>query len=67
MNPFLPKILKVSYECANENCFYDGALLSFEDVNFVQMWNSEIGDLDLIPHCPSCGEPMMIWSDNDGT
>ena len=56
----------VHYECANPECFYVGALLTFEDVCWKDVWNSEIDDLDLVPTCPSCQDPMMIWRD-DGT
>jgi len=55
------------FECANSECFYCGTLLNFIDCSFKDVWNSEIGDLDLVVICPSCREPLMVWEDNDGT
>ena len=65
LQPKLP-IYGVMYECANPDCFYCESMMTFEDVTWKPLWNSEIEDLDLVPHCASCGEPMMIWRD-DGT
>lgn len=65
MQPRLPYTAKLLYECANEACFYCGALLPTEDVAWKDFWNSEIGDLDFRAICPSCREPMMIWEDDD--
>ena len=64
--PKLPLNTSLLYECANPECYYCDALLDMEDVTWKEIWNSELRDLDLIPHCPSCNEPMMIWSENDG-
>ena len=66
MQPKLP-LFKLLYECANPECFYCGSLMDLEDVIWREMWNSEIRDLDVIPFCPSCAEPMMIWSNEDGS
>jgi len=49
----------ISYLCLNNECFYVESYLSFDDVNFKHVWNSEIDDLDMVAHCPSCGEPMI--------
>lgn len=65
MQPKLPLDVGLYYECANPDCFYLGALLDMEDVVWKHYWNSDIGDLDLRSVCPSCDNPMMIWSDND--
>lgn len=53
------------YECANIECFYDGTLLNFVDCSYKEVWNSELGDLDLVVVCPSCHEPMMVWMEVD--
>lgn len=67
MQPKLPlRDVGLLYECANPDCFYCGSLLDTNDVVWKYYWNSEIEDLDLRSTCPSCSEPMMIWSD-DGT
>jgi len=55
------------YECANIECFYEGTLINFTDGSYKYVWNSEIGDLDVVPVCPSCLQPMMVWEDDDGT
>ena len=64
MQPKLP-LGGLLYECANPDCYYCGSLMGLEDVTWKDVWNSQIGDLDLIPMCPSCNEPMMIWSADD--
>ena len=60
MQPKLP-MFNVMYECGNPDCFYVGSLLTLEDVSWRDVWNSNLQDLDLIPICPSCADPMMIW------
>jgi len=49
------------YECANPDCFHVGTLLTLDEVDWKDFWNSEIEDLDLRSVCPSCKQPMMIW------
>ena len=67
MQPKLPLGMKtLYYECVNPECYYVGALVDFEDVVWRDCWNSEIGDLDLVPHCASCGEPVIFWEDVGG-
>ena len=60
-----PKLLRsnVTHMCLNKNCFYDQAILDFDDLVWKHLWNSEIEDLDLIPHCPSCDE--VLWREID--
>ena len=41
-----------------------GCLLNMDDVDWKNFWNSEIDDLDFRCVCPSCHEPMMIWSED---
>ena len=65
MQPKLPLSVGLLYECANPQCFYVGALLDQEDVVWKDFYNHEIQDMDLRSTCPSCGDPMMIWSDED--
>ena len=67
MQPKLPLKVGLLYECANPFCFYEGSLFQMDEVDWVHFWNSEIDDLDLRSVCPSCAEPMMIWSDEDET
>lgn len=57
----------MSYECLNPQCFYEGALLSAQDVCWVNFYNHEIGDLELRSTCPSCSEPMAIWDERPDT
>lgn len=49
------------YECMNSACFYSETLLKLEEVNWKEQWNSEIEDLDMIPRCPSCNDPLAFW------
>lgn len=49
------------YECMNSDCFYCATLSRLEEVHWKEVWNSEIEDLDMIPTCPSCNEPMAFW------
>jgi len=57
-----PKMFYTSvyiHMCLNSDCFYCETILSLSDIVFKETWNSEIEDLDMIPHCPSCGE--VLW------
>ena len=67
MQPKLPLSAGLLYECANPDCFYCGSLLDLEDVVWKDYWDSSIEDLSVRATCPSCSDPMMIWSDDDGT
>lgn len=53
------------YECANSDCFYDGVLVDFFDVKWKDVWNSTLQDVEPIPICPSCEEPVMVWNGVD--
>ena len=53
----------LKYECANPECFYCGALMDLEDVVWKDYWSPELKDLTLVPFCPSCNDPMMIWDE----
>lgn len=50
---------RIAHMCLNADCFYCEAILDIDDLVWKPIWNSEIEDLDLIPHCPSCDE--VIW------
>jgi len=63
--PKLPLSDSLLYECANPECFYVGALMTMDDVTWKDVWDSHLQDLTLIAHCPSCSDPMIIWSDDD--
>jgi len=67
MQPKLPLDNALLYECANSECFYCGSLLDMEDVVWKHYWDSRAEDLLLRSTCPSCGDPMMIWSEKDGS
>jgi len=54
------------YECLNNDCFYCSSILGHDDVTWKNVWDSEVEDLLLIAHCPSCAEPMAFWEDEDG-
>jgi len=45
--------------CLNEDCFYCETILDFPDVVLKHVWDSNLEDLTLIPHCPSCDE--VLW------
>jgi len=65
MQPKLPLAkIGLRYECANPECFYVGALMNFEDVTWKDVWDSHIGDLEHVAHCPSCADPVMIWEED---
>jgi len=62
--PLLPIARQgVLYICLNEACFYVDAVLAVNDCVWKHVWNSDLQDLDLLPHCPSCGE--LIWRERD--
>jgi len=61
MQPKLPLVADVMYECANPQCFYVGSLFTFEDVEWKHVWDSNIEDLTLSPRCAACSQPMMYW------
>lgn len=65
MQPKLPLNTGLLYECLNDDCFYVGALVNFEDVTWKNVWNSEIGDLDFVPCCASCAEFVAVWEGAD--
>lgn len=65
MQPKLRLNVGLLYECANPECFYVEALMSFDEVSWVHYWNHDLGDLDLRAVCASCREPLMIWHDSD--
>ena len=51
--------------CLNADCFYCESILDATDCVLKHVWSSEIEDLTLVPHCPSCGDVM--WREiNDG-
>ena len=49
----------VIHMCLNENCFYFECFLDLEDIVWRELWDSQIEDLAMIPHCPSCNE--VLW------
>ena len=63
MQGVLPLNVGLLYECANPNCFYEGSLLDMENVDWKEYWCHESEDFQLRSVCRSCGNPMMIWSD----
>lgn len=66
LQPKLPfRNVGLLYECSNTSCFYDGALLKFDEVVWKHYYNHEMEDLDMRSTCPACGDPMMIWHDTD--
>jgi len=66
MQPKLPlRGTHTLYECLNPQCFYDGALMDAEDVLWGYKWNAEIGDLDLLPRCPSCRDYLVPWNEEE--
>ena len=65
ITPLLFPVGSIYYECANDKCFYLGALLKYDEVVLRHVWDSFLGDLTPVAHCPSCNEPMMIWEDDE--
>lgn len=49
------------YECVNPQCFYNEAQFNHTEVVWKDMWNSDLGDLDMIPYCPSCQQEVIFW------
>ena len=54
------------YECVNPQCFYNETELGYDDVVFRDMWVSDVQNVELVPHCPSCMEEMIFWRHDDG-
>lgn len=67
MQPKMPLGRGLLYECANPKCFYCEALMTFDEVVWIHYYNHELEDLDLRATCPACGDPLMIWRDEDDT
>ena len=40
--------------------------MKMTEVTWKDVWDSKIEDLTLVPMCASCGDPLMIWEDDDG-
>lgn len=51
------------YMCLNSDCFYCETILRIEDISWKDLWSSEVQDLIMVPHCPSCGEVM--WEERE--
>lgn len=67
MQPKLPLWAgRILFECVNSECFYDGALMDSDDLVWKDVWNSHIGDLELVPCCPSCREFVIYWEEDNG-
>jgi hypothetical protein len=49
------------YECCNPMCFYSESLMGVDEVTWKEQWNSDVEDLDMVPRCPSCAEPLAFW------
>jgi len=65
MQPKLPlRVHNVQYECVNPNCFYESALLDFDDLVWKHLWCSQLEGLELVPYCPSCNDPVIFWSED---
>lgn len=64
MQPKLPLLSGVVHMCLNADCFYCEAIMDLDDLVWKEVWSSEYADLEMIPHCPSCGE--VIWREYDG-
>lgn len=66
MNRKFPSLVigaAVLHICVNKACFYDDSLIDLDDIVWKEVWNSEIADLDMIPHCPACHE--VLWREVD--
>jgi len=67
MNIFQPSLFETSaysMYCLNNDCFYLNSLLSVSEAVWKETWSSEIEDLVLVPHCPSCQE--VLWRERNG-
>ena len=49
IQPKLPLHFGIEHICINDQCFYVDAILSFDDIVWKEVWNSEIKDLDCVP------------------
>jgi len=66
--PRIPSLLTraaVLHYCLNKDCFYVDSILDLDDIVWKEVWNSEIEDLDMIPHCPSCQEVLYREVNDD--
>lgn len=64
MQPKLP-FAQTLYECVNANCFYDGALMGYDDVRWQHHWSVSEQDLVLLATCPSCQEHMIPYEGDE--
>ena len=51
----------IYYWCLNDKCFYVDTRIKLNDISWREVWNSDVHDLDMVPYCPSCNEPL--WGD----
>ena len=67
IEPIQVKLMKtgLTYECMNEFCFFQGTYMNYSEVDYKHVWNSQLGDLDLVPICPSCSEEVAFWHIED--
>ena len=57
----------VQMECLNNKCFHVGVLIKPSEADYKHVWNSQIEDLDMIPICASCQDPLVFWESENGT
>jgi len=50
---------RVVHMCLNSNCFYCETIMSVNDLVWKEIWDHSLESIEMIPHCPSCGE--VIW------
>lgn len=63
--PFMHDGKSVIYFCLNAECFYCESIIDVNDAVPKHVWNSQIEDLDVVLHCPSCDSEL--WGERDGT
>ena len=63
--PFMHEKSAVVYYCLNAECFYCESVIGVYDAVPKHVWNSELGMLDVVLHCPSCDSEL--WGERDGS
>lgn len=52
------------HECVNENCFYYEALFKVSELkHWSEEWDSHLGDLIMVAHCPSCDHELLEYKE----
>lgn len=51
--------------CGEMDCFYYETIFKTDDLLWMHQWDDQVGDLVLIPLCPSCGCPTESMTESD--